>query len=719
MVASRKLDVMPNRRRRDHRRNRSTRRGDRVPRRPAGTTATSCWPRRSNGSAASTCSSTTPACRRCTSASTRSPRTCTTRRSSVNLKGPFRLAVGAGYAHGRPRRRLDHQHRHRRLARRQHPRVAVRLRQGRPQRDDGRARRGVRPEGPRQRHPSRPVPHVRQCRLGAARGRGRAVRAAAPLGDPSRDRAARRSTSPATRRASPPARSSASTAASPARCRYAVGRTRQPARANLTARGTGRPRRSIATPSTPTSATGCTAPAGSCCAATGTPTPASPRSSARPGSGTRAFYRHFDSKDELLVSMFSDNAAATARRLADARRSPPARRSQRLHAWIDEILALGDDPRHSEAARMFISPTMPGVFDEAGDEAIASLRAPLRDGARRRRGRRATSPTAIPDADAATIHAIVWRLFTDAIHGRATMDRDARPRPRRALRPPRPRRRAGALSIPPGTRRTHRHLVAPAIDLDAHIDDVVNLLFYEDLHDVIVVGHSYGGMVITGVADRAADRVGKVVYLDAANPVQRPVARRRRRAASSMSPRPMGEARDGVELVLLPGDGRRRVLRRRPIPTIIAWIDARLTAASVGVLRAEARAHERSGDRRRSRSSTSCASRRSPPVTQTMIADGSRRGPAVVDRHRPRPDDHRTRLRHRRARRDRRLTRSPHDRRSELDSRRSTPLGRCAAGCSATPTSTRRPSDPERDDARVPGPDHRRARGARGPAAVR
>src|SRR4051794_28382956 len=58
----------------------------------------------------------------------------------------------------------------------------------------------------------------------------------------------------------------------------------------------------------------------------------------------------------------------------------------------------------------------------------------------------------------------------------------------------------------------------PGIDLDAHIDDVSALLFYEDLRDVILVGHSYGGMVITGVADRATDRVGKVVYLDAANP---------------------------------------------------------------------------------------------------------------------------------------------------------------------------------------------------------
>src|SRR6185436_14666879 len=62
------------------------------------------------------------------------------------------------------------------------------------------------------------------------------------------------------------------------------------------------------------------------------------------------------------------------------------------------------------------------------------------------------------------------------------------------------------------------HLLAPGIDLDLHIRDIVALLHYEDLHDVILVGHSYGGMVITGVADRAADRIGKVVYLDAANP---------------------------------------------------------------------------------------------------------------------------------------------------------------------------------------------------------
>jgi pimeloyl-ACP methyl ester carboxylesterase len=63
------------------------------------------------------------------------------------------------------------------------------------------------------------------------------------------------------------------------------------------------------------------------------------------------------------------------------------------------------------------------------------------------------------------------------------------------------------------------HLVSADVDLDLHIRDVASVLHYEDLRDVILVGHSYGGMVITGVADRATDRIGRLVYLDAATPV--------------------------------------------------------------------------------------------------------------------------------------------------------------------------------------------------------
>jgi pimeloyl-ACP methyl ester carboxylesterase len=59
------------------------------------------------------------------------------------------------------------------------------------------------------------------------------------------------------------------------------------------------------------------------------------------------------------------------------------------------------------------------------------------------------------------------------------------------------------------------HLSRPDIGLSTHIDDVVNTILYEDLHDIILMGHSYGGMVITGVADRVPDRISRLVYLDA------------------------------------------------------------------------------------------------------------------------------------------------------------------------------------------------------------
>jgi pimeloyl-ACP methyl ester carboxylesterase len=59
------------------------------------------------------------------------------------------------------------------------------------------------------------------------------------------------------------------------------------------------------------------------------------------------------------------------------------------------------------------------------------------------------------------------------------------------------------------------HLARPEIDLEAHIADVLAVLEFEDLRDVILVGHSYGGMVATGVADRAHARIAQLVYLDA------------------------------------------------------------------------------------------------------------------------------------------------------------------------------------------------------------
>jgi pimeloyl-ACP methyl ester carboxylesterase len=59
------------------------------------------------------------------------------------------------------------------------------------------------------------------------------------------------------------------------------------------------------------------------------------------------------------------------------------------------------------------------------------------------------------------------------------------------------------------------HLANPSIDLETHIQDILNVIRYEDLRDIVLIGHSYGGMVATGVADRARDRVAQLIYLDA------------------------------------------------------------------------------------------------------------------------------------------------------------------------------------------------------------
>jgi pimeloyl-ACP methyl ester carboxylesterase len=58
------------------------------------------------------------------------------------------------------------------------------------------------------------------------------------------------------------------------------------------------------------------------------------------------------------------------------------------------------------------------------------------------------------------------------------------------------------------------HLANPQVDLETHVTDVVNLIEYEGLDGVVLVGHSYAGSVVTGVADRVPARLAQVVYLD-------------------------------------------------------------------------------------------------------------------------------------------------------------------------------------------------------------
>ena len=62
------------------------------------------------------------------------------------------------------------------------------------------------------------------------------------------------------------------------------------------------------------------------------------------------------------------------------------------------------------------------------------------------------------------------------------------------------------------------HLLTKEVNLDTHIADVCGVIEAEELNDVVLVAHSYGGMPVTGAADRLAGRIGALVYLDAFTP---------------------------------------------------------------------------------------------------------------------------------------------------------------------------------------------------------
>lgn len=119
------------------------------------------------------------------------------------------------------------------------------------------------------------------------------------------------------------------------------------------------------------------------------------------------------------------------------------------------------------------------------------------------------------------------------------------------------------------------HLLSADVDLNMHITDIVKLLQYEDLLDVILVGHSYGGMVITGVADRATDRIANLVYLDAAFP-ENGQSLVDHAGEVILAAREKARVVDGVELVLYPGEDPMEFFGVTD-PGQIAWMKPRLT----------------------------------------------------------------------------------------------------------------------------------------------
>jgi len=59
------------------------------------------------------------------------------------------------------------------------------------------------------------------------------------------------------------------------------------------------------------------------------------------------------------------------------------------------------------------------------------------------------------------------------------------------------------------------HLATPTVDLNTHIEDLLGVIKHEELNNFVLIGHSYGGMVATGVADRVPERISQLIYLDA------------------------------------------------------------------------------------------------------------------------------------------------------------------------------------------------------------
>jgi len=120
------------------------------------------------------------------------------------------------------------------------------------------------------------------------------------------------------------------------------------------------------------------------------------------------------------------------------------------------------------------------------------------------------------------------------------------------------------------------HLVSREINLDTHITDVVNVFKWEDLHDVVLVGHSYGGWVISGAAEAVLPRLASIVFLDAYMPDD---GTRGLDNTSEFS-------RKGILAALEKGEVS------RPSPTAAmfevnerdrAWVDSKVTPQPVGV----------------------------------------------------------------------------------------------------------------------------------------
>ena len=118
--------------------------------------------------------------------------------------------------------------------------------------------------------------------------------------------------------------------------------------------------------------------------------------------------------------------------------------------------------------------------------------------------------------------------------------------------------------------------MSSSIDLDTHISDVVNVIKWEGLRDVVLCGHSYGGWVISGAVEQVEDRIGSIVYLDAFMPEDG------QRGIDSQS----SGSRDDVLAASKAGDASRpagSASRYGLKGADLDWVDSLLTPQPIGV----------------------------------------------------------------------------------------------------------------------------------------
>jgi pimeloyl-ACP methyl ester carboxylesterase len=121
------------------------------------------------------------------------------------------------------------------------------------------------------------------------------------------------------------------------------------------------------------------------------------------------------------------------------------------------------------------------------------------------------------------------------------------------------------------------HLVNKDINLSTHITDIINFIEWENLNDIVLVGHSYGGYIISGVAEKVSGKIGSIVFLDAFVPESGDSL-----AASSSQP-----VREAIAAALGRGE-----VALKPVPAAVfrvneadrAWVDSKCTPHPIGAL---------------------------------------------------------------------------------------------------------------------------------------